>query len=291
MPTTITPANTFDATTAITRPSPGERTGMETGASPLAPLLQRLADRDHALRLGTLGQMAGGDRMSVDPGGSSTVFAVRVSAIRSALIKDAVDGVWRGVSLAAQTLGLTATAGPLAALAADTWYYVTLAVESGVPRLYINVFGPDDSGVWETGSPETFRYIGCFRTDASGAPLPMRMHRGRYTYRMSSIGFGGYLSKTITTTAWTAYDFSTGLPPHARIAHLRLLAVDATNPPLVQVRTPGDTASVFVCQGSATGTPCLATYSVELDSGQDVEAQIANATANASEVDVVGFEE
>lgn len=289
MPATITPANSFDTATAITRPVPGERTGMETGASPLAPLLQRFVDRDETLRLGLLGHMVGGDRMSVDPGGTSTAFTVRVSPIRAALIKDATDGVWRGVSLPAQTLGLAATAGPLAALAADTWYYVTCAVEAGVPRLYINVFGPDDSLVWETGSPDTFRYIGCFRTNGSGAPLPMRMHRGRYTYRMSSIGFGGYLSKTTFTTSFVAYDFSTGLPPHARIATVRVVASDVTNPPLVNVRTPGD-SDVYVTQGPATNA--INVFDVETDSSQDLEVQLGNATgAAASFVDVVGFSE
>jgi hypothetical protein len=279
--------------TLPTRPQDGDDAYMDSGAAPIMPVLQHLYDAAGALRIAALGQMTGGDRLSVDAGGTSTVFAVRISRIVGLLSRQTgATPIFATYTAAETVLDLTDVDGSPAALANGTWYYVyAFCNGTATTQAYISTTAPESSLTWRTGAEGVDRYIGCFRTDGSGAPLPVRMHRGRYTYRMSSIGFGGYLSKTITTTAWTAYDFSTGLPPHARIAHLRLFAVDATNPPLVQVRTPGDTTDVYVCQGSATGTPCAATYSVELDSGQDVQAQIANATANASEVDVVGFEE
>lgn len=279
--------------TLPTRPQDGDDAYMDAGAAPLMPVLQHLYDAAGALRIAVLGQMSGGDRLSVDAGGTNTVFAVRVSRVVGLLSRQTGSTPIYATYTAAETvLDLTDVDGAPANLSNDVWYYVYgFCNGTATTAFYISTTAPEASLTWRTGAEGVDRYIGCFRTNGSGAPLPVRMHRGRYTYRMSRIGFGGYLSKTITTTGWTAYDFSTGLPPHARIAHLRLFAVDATNPPLVQVRTPGDTTDVYVCQGSATGTPCLATYSVELDSGQDVEAQIANATANASEVDVVGFEE
>ncbi len=279
--------------TLPTRPQDGDDAYMDAGAAPLMPVLQHLYNAAGALRIAVLGQMSGGDRMSVDPGGTNTVFAVRVSRVVGLLSRQTGSTPIYATYTAAETvLDLTDVDGSPANLSNSTWYYVyAFCNGTATTQAYISTVAPEASLTWRTGAEGVDRYIGCFRTNGSGAPLPVRMHRGRYTYRMSRIGFGGYLSKTITSTSWTAYDFSTGLPPHARVAHLRLFAVDATNPPLVQVRTPGDTASEYVCQGSAAGRPCLATYSVELDSGQDVEAQIANATANNSEVTVVGFEE
>lgn len=293
MPTTITPANGFDTATAITRPAPGERVGMETGSSPLAPLLQRFVDRDETLRLGLLGQMAGGDRMSVDPGGTSTVFTVRVNPIRSALIKDASTGVWRGVSLGAQTLGLSATAGPLAALAANTWYYVTLAVEAGVPRLYINVFGPDESGVWEAGMQDTFRYIGCFRTNASGAPLPMRMHRGRYVYRDRQVIASGL--STADTGTFAALSLAARVPPHSRVVlvtpEISRGANDGTR--IVRLRYPGSSGQAFrysALQHNALAD--LAQMQVEMECDSDREIEYAtNGTTDALEIAVSGFTE
>lgn len=297
MPTTITPANGFDTASALTRPAPGERVGMETGASPLAPLLQRLADRDETLRLGLLGHMVGGDRMSVDPGGTSTAFTVRVSPIRAALIKDATDGVWRGVSLGAQTLGLSATAGPLAALAPDTWYYVTLAVEAGVPRLYINVFGPDDSLVWETGSPDTFRYIGCFRTDGSGAPLPMRMHRGRYVYRRSATASSPFqvLSST-TPVGYTDISLAALVPPHVRVAILDLNVDAGGGVAYLDLRTKGDTSdvSIHVVAGTAAaGGSSHGSVEMETDSARAIQYELALGTAATlqGQVWVTGFAE
>ena len=291
MPTNITPVNEFDATTALTRPAPGERVGMETGAAPLAPLLQRLIDRDETLRLGLLGQMAGGDRMSVDPGGTSTVFTVRVSRIRSALIKDTVDGVWRGVSLKAQTLGLSATAGPLAALAADTWYYVTLAVESGTPRLYINVFGPDDSLVWEAGMQDTFRYIGCFRTNGSGAPIPMRMHRGRYVYQTKQT----IASALSTAGVWAAQSLSVRVPPHVEMVTINVQSSRASNTGTraYSLRPGGASASVFDCsalQHNQFGDIEEMRVEMLCDSGQNIEYQ-TNDTTSLLEIGVAGFAE
>ncbi|MBL8600361.1 MAG: hypothetical protein JNK72_00410 [Myxococcales bacterium] len=292
MPTTITPANGFDTATAITRPAPGERVGMETGPSPLAPLLQRFVDRDETLRLGLLGQMAGGDRMSVDPGGTSTVFTVRVSPIRAALIKDATNGAWRGVSLSAQTLGLSATAGPLAALAADTWYYITLAAEAGVPRLYINVFGPDDSLVWEAGMQDIFRYIGCFRTDAAGAPIPMRMHRGQYLYDFSATTPGGPLRvlNAGSATSFTAVSCAALVPPHARRARLcGALAPNAAGD-TVSVRRTGATANALVWTAPTTHDLAVE-LEMDLDAARQFDYQVSTGSAAFAAVEVLGFDE
>ena len=72
-------------TPASSPPSPAPQDGddayMDAGAAPLMPVLQHLYDAAGALRIAVLGQMSGGDRLSVDAGGTNTVFAVRVSRV------------------------------------------------------------------------------------------------------------------------------------------------------------------------------------------------------------------
>lgn len=278
--------------TLPTRPQDGDDAYMDAGAAPLMPVLQHLYDAAGALRIAALGQMSGGDRLSVDAGGTNTVFAVRVSRVVGLLSRQTGSTPIYATYTAAETvLDLTDVDGAPANLSNSTWYYVYAFCDgTATTAFYISTTAPEASLTWRTGAEGVDRYIGCFRTNGSGAPLPMRMHRGRYTYRMSSIGFGGYLSKTTFTTSFVAYDFSMALPPHARIATVRVLAVDGTNPPLVNVRTPGDTADVYVTQSPATNA--FGVFDVETNSSQDLEVQLGNATgAAASFVDVVGFSE
>ena len=278
--------------TLPTRPQDGDDAYMDAGAAPLMPVLQHLYDAAGALRIAVLGQMSGGDRLSVDAGGTSTVFAVRVSRVVGLLSRQTGSTPIYATYTAAETvLDLTDVDGAPGALANSTWYYVYAFCDgTATTAFYISTTAPEASLTWRTGAEGVDRYVGCFCTNGSGAPLAMRMHRGRYTYRMSSIGFGGYLSKTTFTTSWVAYDFSAGLPPHARIATVRVLAVDGTNPPLVNVRTPGDTTDVYVTQSPATNA--FGVFDVETDSSQGLEVQLGNATgAAASFVDVIGFSE
>lgn len=278
--------------TLPTRPQDGDDAYMDAGAAPLMPVLQHLYDAAGALRIAALGQMSGGDRMSVDPGGTSTVFAVRVSRVVGLLSRQTGSTpIYATYTAGETTLDLTDVDGAPAALANDTWYYVyAFCNGTATTQAYISTVAPEASLTWRTGAEGVDRYVGCFRTNGSGAPLPMRMHRGRYTYRMSSIGFGGYLSKTTFTTSWVAYDFSAAVPPHVTVATVQVLAVDGTNPPLVNVRTPGDTTGVYVTQSPATNA--FGVFDVETNSSQDLEVQLGNATgAAASFVDVIGFSE
>lgn len=266
------------STTLPTRPQDGDDAYMDAGAAPLMPVLQHLYDAAGALRLGLLGQMAGGDRMSVDPGGTSTVFAVRVSQIRSVLIKQPA-GPWRALSTASETvLTLADVDGAPAALPADSWLYVyAYAVGDATARLYITTDPPDDALVWEATSPGLRRYVGCFRTNGSGAPLPMRMHRGRYTYRpfyVQALAFGN-------STTYAAVDLAGVLPKHARIAHLRL---NLTGAYVAQLRTTG------AASGYASFGPGYSPIEIEADSAQSVDYLVSNALASLH-IEVTGFAE
>ena len=290
MPTNITPVNEFDATTALARPAPGERVGMETGASPLAPLLQRFADRDHTLRLGLLGQMAGGDRMSVDPGGTSTVFAVRVSQIRSALIQQP-SGPWRALSTASETvLTLADVDGAPAALPADSWLYVyAYAVGDATARLYITTLPPDDALVWEATSPGLRRYIGCFRTNASGAPLPVSKRGNRYEYDFGAIG-NTDITRVLNagvSTSFAAVACGAVVPQHVNNVRLRLDFAPNAAGDTYQIRRTG--ASTFHKVGTAPSTQTH-TDEIETLTNSSVQFDYLVSTASASlTARVLGF--
>lgn len=290
MPTNITPVNEFDATTALARPAPGERVGMETGASPLAPLLQRLADHDHTLRLGMLGQMAGGDRMSVAPGGTSTVFAVRVSQIRSALIQQP-SGPWRALSTASETvLTLADVDGAPAALPADSWLYVyAYAVGDATARLYITTDTPDDALVWEATSPGLRRYIGCFRTNASGAPLPVSKRGNRYEYDFGAIG-NTDITRVLNagvSTSFAAVACGAVVPQHVNNVRLRLDFAPNAAGDTYQIRRTG--ASTFHKVGTAPSTQTH-TDEIETLTNSSVQFDYLVSTASASlTARVLGF--
>lgn len=292
MPTNITPVNEFDATTALARPAPGERVGMETGASPLAPLLQRLADHDHTLRLGMLGQMAGGDRMSVDPGGTSTVFVVRVSPIRAALIQQP-SGPWRALSTAGETvLTLADVDGAPAALPADSWLYVYIFAQSdATARAYITTLPPDDALVWEATSPGLRRYIGCFRTNASGAPLPVSKRGNRYEYDFGAIG-NTDITRVLNagvSTSFAAVACGAVVPQHVNNVRLRLDFVPNAAGDTYQIRRTG--ASTFHKVGTAPSTQTN-TDEIETLTNSSVQFDYLVSTASASlTARVLGFSE
>lgn len=293
MPTTITPANGFDTATAITRAAPGERVGMETGASPLAPLLQRLADHDHTLRLGLLGQMAGGDRMSVDPGGSSTVFAVRVSQIRSVLIQQP-SGPWRALSTTGETvLTIADVDGAPASLGSDEWYYVyAYAVGDATARLYITTDPPDDALVWEATSPGLRRYVGCFRTSSAGAPLPFMAIRGRYEYDLGAMATSGAGSSRVLTagaaTSHTSVDCSGVVPPHVQNARLLVGLAPALAGDTFSTRRTGTSTASKTFYAASTLDFVFETETL-LSTDQEFDYRVTSGAA--ANVNVMGFSE
>jgi hypothetical protein len=265
--------------TLPTRPQDGDDAYMDAGAAPLMPVLQHLYDAAGALRIAVLGQMSGGDRLSVDPGGTSTVFAVRVSRIVGLLSRQTGSTpIYATYTAGETTLDLTDVDGAPAGLANDTWYYVYAFCDgTATTAFYISTTAPEASLTWRTGAEGVDRYVGCFRTNGSGAPLAMRMHRGRYAYRpfyVQALAFGN-------STSFAAVDLSSVVPPHARIAHLRL---NLTGSYAAQLRTTG------AASGYATFGEGYSPIEIEADSAQSVDYLVSNALANL-DIEVTGFAE
>ena len=138
--------------TLPTRPQDGDDAYMDAGAAPLMPVLQHLYDAAGALRIAVLGQMSGGDRLSVDAGGTSTVFAVRVSRVVGLLSRQTGSTPIYATYTAAETvLDLTDVDGAPGALANSTWYYVYAFCDgTATTAFYISTTAPEASLTWRT---------------------------------------------------------------------------------------------------------------------------------------------
>lgn len=182
-----------------------------------------LNNRRH-LRGATWAALTWSERLRVS-GSSNTVFAVAVGVIEAVTLRDAT-GVWRAYFTTGETtLDLTHVEGAPANLANDTFYYVYAWSDSAAPsaaKFQISTSPPTESGtptvlrLWKRGQTANFRYLGWFRTNATGVPLPMRVERGRYLYDRSAgltdfevgtVYSGGALSATAVSAA-------ARVPPH-----------------------------------------------------------------------------
>lgn len=270
--------------------------GDDFEAADVRAMFQVALDRAHFARGGLWGQLLWSGRFAVDPGGSSTVFAVKIGAISSLCVRDS-SGTWRPYFVAAETtLDLGDVESSPANLSNSTWHYV-YAYSDGTStlRFLINTTAPAADLLWQSaGGDGLRRYLGCFRTNGSGAPIPVRAHRGRYLYRGSSITSGPVAATLTSIAAFADVDLTAFLPPHARVAHLRaaILNTDTTSDHSValRLRTNGDTTSYIEAIAHPGGASSSAenagrahlTTEIETDGSQLIEAETAGTSASFS---------
>jgi hypothetical protein len=223
MSETLTAVSQYNNTDP-TIPEPGELGGMQTGPAPMKPVLQKIVDRILFARDAVVATLGWSGDFSVDPGGSASTFAVNVGAIGSVVLATSTGYVVRAATAA--TIGASKIAGG-GNLGADSWYYVYAYESSGSVDYEIATTAPSAARRTKTGDP-TRRYLGCFRTDSTGAPFPLRAVHGRYLYRRSAISSvasalasdGLRALNDTGTHAAASLDLSSRLPPHARVALL-----------------------------------------------------------------------
>ena len=73
-----------------TRPDDLDDAYMDGGTAPLWPILQALANRSHFARGATWGLLMWSGNITVDAGGTNTVFTVRVGRIESVTLCDSL---------------------------------------------------------------------------------------------------------------------------------------------------------------------------------------------------------
>lgn len=289
MADTLTPVAQHDGA-SLTISADGEVWGSLVGPAPFKTVFQHLVDRDELALNGVASRLAWSEEISVDPGGSASSFAVNIGAIQAVVLIR--DGVYRPYFANAATIGASKIEGG-GNLAGDTWYYLYLWDNAGVVDYQISTTAPRASRQYKNAVGNIFRYLGCFRTASSGAPLPMRALHGRYLY--SAIpAEGSFLLTGLNATSWTLASLAARVPPHARRATIAAAVdqLDTAHAALFSVRAPGtSTAWDYVSVNEAALVTRRWRTELELDSSQRFEYIVNNASYTSGQVDVHGFSE
>lgn len=244
--------------------TPSPRIGATNPALPdgdaksLATFRELLDARVH-LRGATWGQLVWSGRLAVT--GSATAPVITVGVIEAVSLRypgDAASdatGVWRPYYTTGETtLGIAHVpnadkTGSPAALYADEWYYVYVASDgTNTPQWEVSRTPPTESGtpkvarLWKRGQTSNYRYLGFFRTDGSGVPLPLRRTGGLSVYATERL----VTQNIVASVASTALSVATAVPPH--VHHLRARVVIATSGTTgsisVGVNSPGAIGSI-----------------------------------------------
>ena len=261
------------------------------------------------VRYALLGAMFWSGSMSLDSGGSNITFAFNYGALASATsLTSSLTGTVgvmpvTGVIEPAGTLTLANVEGAPVNISANTWYYAYASNDgSGAFVWELSTTAPDASLLFKTGTTSQ-RYVGCFTTVTGGVPIPFVAKksggRGLYRYNLSGIDvLSGAADRceVLTAgnaTAWTSVNLTRYVPPHARIAHLRVsvTSTDASSR-YFRLRTLGETLGyeTFAIQGTASQSYATFDITINVSSGQIIEYLVENANVNVT-LTVLGFEE
>lgn len=259
----ITP-DPIDTDNALAVPDNGDDLDADVVNAVFEPMANSLRAHRNALTA----HIAWSGDFAVAPGGSLTSFTVTVGAIASLFAEDA-DGNFRQGAEVPTNLGVTNVEGAPGTLGAVArwWYayaYNTTADIDGVAVVdYAISLTPPDATRRFKGSDPTRAFLGCFCTDTTGAPFPMRKAAGRCLYRRSGItsvlgafganGLGAVTAATVVGR--TVLDLSSRIPPHARVALLQgkcsVLASGGSCTGALNLYTAADTTGVAVSIGAA----------------------------------------
>lgn len=280
----LTPSPVY--TGSVTVPDSGDP---RTAASVETPF-QTLADWSVFAVNGVASRLQWAEELSVDPGGSNSSFSINVGAIQTAVLTR-VDGSYRALSAVAATIGASKLESG-STLANSTWYYVYCWDNAGTLDYQISTTAPRASMAYKNTAGNVYRYLGCFRTNSIGAPIPMRARRGRYVYRLSATTDPQAYSDS--TARGSAYDVSLAglVPPHARMARLQAIVTSSGASTFMNVFTKADVTDITWRQQSPASLTTYGEFDIETDSSQVVQItyNVGGGSGNAA-LRVVGFSE
>ena len=281
----LTPVPAYSG--AVTVPDSGDP---RTAASVETPL-QTLADWAAHACSAVSSRLAWSEELSVAPGGSNSSFSIGVGAIQAAVLMRS-DGSYRGYFAGATTIGAAKIDGG-GNLTNSTWYYVYVWDNAGTVDYLISTTAPRASQQYRNSvDGNQYRYLGCFRTNSSGAPIPMRMRRGRYVYRLSATV--DPVAYSDSTARGSAYDVSLAalVPPHARLARVQAIVVSSGAATYMNVFTKADVTDITWRQQAPDGTTTYGEFDIETDSSQAVQItyNVGGGSGNAK-LRVTGFAE
>jgi hypothetical protein len=258
MPTNLTEVAQFTANVPVADD------GEDADAASIIQSFQPLADRTQFLRAGLPEYAIVGRRLVYAPGDGT----VRVGPI---------GGVVLGGKLLSK--GTETNLGSSGRVS-NTWHYVYCYDSAGTLTVEESTTAPVDSLALKNGDA-TRAYLGCFVTDGSGVPVPMRYSDGECLYRFSAATLVKFTAAAAGAVpgSWTDVSLAALVPPHARKAdlHIRYYGTSAPGATSLDLRTKGDTAATrsFVTNGENM----FLAVGLETNSSQAIQWQGSNATA------------
>lgn len=234
---------------------------------------------------------------AVDTGGSNSSFTVRFSPIEAVVLPDGSGTLFVFEGTAAETtIGASKIDGG-GNLNNSTWYYVYAYRNAGSLDYLISTTAPDVYLTFRNGA-QTHRYLGCFVTDSTGAPIPMRAHKGRYLYRRSALANNQTRALNTSTEQASATNLSLAgqVPPHSRIAILQTqmtIAGTTGEDGVANFYTDGDTSDTALRHDAEGDETTTRWAEIETSSAQviDYTFTIAGSGTGTLAVHVAGFSE
>lgn len=222
-------------------------------------------------------------------GSAPNNFSVVIGGINAVSLYDGTD--YRIVADDAETLDQTDVEGGGGTLgvAVDWWYvYAFRSAGASTISYQISQTAPGPSRAFKSGA-STHRYLGCFRTNASGVPLAVRASRGQYVYRTQQL-----VQSAGTATSATAIpirpDGTTEeplIPDHARLVDLRVRlarGTDGTTKTLT-IYGPSSSDQAFQIDGEDVGGSARSVYArglVETDSSRQITYALSSSAGGAA---------
>ncbi len=223
-------------------------------------------------------------------GSAPNNFSVTIGGINAAALYDGTD--YRVVSDDAETLDQTDVEGGGGTLgAAVDWWYVYAFRSSGASTIsyQISQTAPGPSRAFKSGTG-THRYLGCFRTNASGVPLAVRASRGSYTYRTQQqvLASGTATSKADIIVRPTGTTEEPLLPDHARLVECLVRMKRGTDATQKTATIYGAAASAELTMQldgedvSGADRSVYASGLVETDSSRQIAYALSSSAGGAS---------
>lgn len=295
MTATITPVSQHDSAT-LTRAVAGERMMMDGGASPLATILQKFADRCEFAKDGVaFSRPAWSESLYVASGGTNASFTVGIGAISTVVTYRSGTTTYKTFAYAGGTIGASKIQGG-GNLANSTWYYVYCYDNAGALDFEISTVAPN-ANLCTKGADSTRIYLGCFPTLSTGAPIPLRMKRGRYVYNFAGCAVADTRALNAgSATANTAVDLAPWVPLHTQVATIRAEVVSTSGASInyAYLRAEGEAGADEVnipVPGTAAMSNVLV-LDITTDADQDIAYRVTNTgSAPTVTIHVLGFYE
>ena len=295
MTATITPVSQHNGAT-LTRAVAGERVMMDGGGAPIATLLQAFADRCEFAKDGVaFSRPAWSESLYVASGGTNSSFTVGIGAISHVQTYRSGTTTHKAYAYAGGTIGASKIQGG-GNLANSTWYYVYCYDNAGALDFEISTVAPN-ANLCTKGADSTRIYLGCFPTLSTGAPIPLRMKRGRYLYNFSGSAAADTLALNAgTATVDTAVDLAAWVPLHSQVATIRAYLVSTTGAAAntAIIRTEGESGAdeIGMFVPAVVGASATVITDIITDADQDIAYAVTNFTsAPGLSISVHGFYE